>query len=112
MGQLCSASGGAQNLTVDIIWQTEFVRCDVLSHYEGMEDDARRLCKFMISLKQHSVPEFYARRKRRWHGTCHSKGRCSRSFKQVGEVPGGGYQPESSGRQLSLLFFFCRVFFG
>ena len=26
--------------------------------------------------------------------------------KQVGEVPGGGYKPESSGRRLPLLFFF------
>jgi len=30
-------------------------------------------------------------------------------FKQVGEVPGGGYQPEGSERKLSLLFFFSRI---
>jgi hypothetical protein len=39
-----------------------------------------------------------------------SQGVCFEIFlNQVGEVPGGGYKPESSERKLSLLFFFLRL---
>jgi len=32
-------------------------------------------------------------------------------LEKVGEVPGGGYQPESSGRKLPLLFFVGGIFY-